>query len=185
MTTVLRSIGVNSPRTNCSKRSRASADGARASRRRSATAFSTALRRRRPSETVIALGAAAVAIVFRHIVFEIHVSRCSWMLCRNGSRINGFDICVTSEVLFVERQNPADAVYSHCGHQSRVVHLNSGDTAHNQQFAPFLMYGQTVRQQSQLVFKKPRPTIGFLRRKPVPIAVKRTSTSVPEFSNVL
>jgi hypothetical protein len=52
------------------------------------------------------------------------------------------------------------------------VHLNPGDIAHNKQFAPFLMYGQTIRQQPQLVFKKPRPTIGFLGRKPVPTAVK-------------
>src|SRR5208283_1736075 len=50
---------------------------------------------------------------------------------------------------------------------------------------PFLMYSQTVRQQPQLAFKQPRPTIGFLGRKPVPIAVKWTGTSVPEFSNVL
>jgi len=47
---------VNSPWTNCSNRTRASAGGARPSRRRSATAWSTALRRRRPSENVIALG---------------------------------------------------------------------------------------------------------------------------------
>lgn len=47
------------------------------------------------------------------------------------------------------------------------------------------MYGQTVRQQPQLVFKKPRPTVGFLGRKAVPIAVKWTSASVSEFSNVL
>jgi hypothetical protein len=63
--------------------------------------------------------------------------------------------------------------------------MNSGDIAHDQQFAPFLMYGQTVRQEPQLVFKKPRPTISFLGRKPVPIAVKWTSTSLPEFSNIL
>jgi hypothetical protein len=41
-------------------------------------------------------------------------------------------------------------VYSDCGHQSRIVHLNPGDIAHNKQFSPFLMYGQTVRQQPQL-----------------------------------
>jgi hypothetical protein len=51
---------VRSPWTNCSKRSRASAVGARPSRRRSETAFSTASRRRRLSETAIVLGAAAV-----------------------------------------------------------------------------------------------------------------------------
>ena len=88
-------------------------------------------------------------------------------------------------LLFVERQNRADAVYSHCGHQSRIVNLNPGDVTLNKQFAPFVVYGQTVRQQPQLVFKTPRPTISFLGRKPVPIAVKWTSTSVPEFSNVL
>jgi hypothetical protein len=66
---------VNSPWTNFSKRSRASAGGVRPSRRRSGTAWSTALRRKRPSETVIALGAAAAVVVFGSIVFEIHVSQ--------------------------------------------------------------------------------------------------------------
>lgn len=65
---------VNSPWTNFSKRSRC-ISGVRPSRRRSATAWSTALRRRRTSKTVIALDAGAAVIVFGSIVFEIHVSQ--------------------------------------------------------------------------------------------------------------
>ena len=99
--------------------------------------------------------------------------------------MNGFDSRITGKVSLVECQNPFDAVHPHCGYQSRIVHLNSGDIAHDKQFAPFLMYSQTVRQQPQLAFKQPRPTIGFLGRKTVSIAVKWTSTSAPEFSNLL
>ena len=84
---------VRSPWTNCSKNSRASAVGARPSKRRSATALSTALRLRRQSETVIALGAAAV---------DMSILSLSYLGAPNEPRIISKSMRVTEEWMFIK-----------------------------------------------------------------------------------
>src|ERR1039458_6331289 len=87
------------------------------------------------------------------------------------------------------------ALWSHAHHQrQQTFDLENGTIVHQYIRLACSRHCKTIRSCSsairrhssrKLVFKKPRPTIGFLGRKPVPIAVKWTSTSVPEFSNVL
>jgi hypothetical protein len=94
--------------------------------------------------------------------------------------MNCFDFSVASKVSLVERQNPFDAMYAHGGHQSRIVNLGTGDIVHNEQSAPFLVHGQTIRQQPQIVFKQSGATVGFGGISPYPL---RLSGRVQVFQN--
>jgi hypothetical protein len=44
------------------------------------------------------------------------------LLCRNGPRMNGFNICITSTVPVVKGQNPFDAMYSHRASRRSAAH---------------------------------------------------------------
>ena len=65
------------------------------------------------------------------------------------------------------------------------MNLNARDIVDDKQFAPFLMDGQTIRQQAQVVLKKPGTPVSLRRGQPVSIAVKWTGTGIPESRNVL
>ena len=99
--------------------------------------------------------------------------------------MNGLYVAITRKVPVVECQNPLYALYSHGGNQSRVVNLRSGDVVRDQQPSPLLVNCYAIGKQLQLVFEKPRPAIGLLRRKSVSIAIEWTGARVPELSDVL
>jgi hypothetical protein len=99
--------------------------------------------------------------------------------------MDGFDVLITGKVFFVECQNAFNAVYPHCGYQPRIVNLNAGNVMRNEQFAPFPVDRQTVRQQSQSIFKQFRTAVGFHGSKPVSIPIERTGASIPELRKVL
>jgi hypothetical protein len=77
--------------------------------------------------------------------------------------MDGFDAGVTCEVFFVESQNPFHGVHSHGRDQSRVVNLDAGDMVRDQEFSPFLMNGQSVGQEAQLLLKEAGSAAGFQR----------------------
>ena len=112
-------------------------------------------------------------------------SQSSGLFCYEDSRMGGLDAGVPGEILFVEGQNALHGMHVHCRHQSRIMNLNAGDMVRDEQFAPFLMNCQSVWQEPQLVLKETCPAVGFLRRKTVPVALKRPSAGIPEFSDVL
>lgn len=99
--------------------------------------------------------------------------------------MNGFNVRVTGKVPLVERQDAFHAVYPHSGCQARIVNLSARHIVDNEQSPPFLVDGQTIRQQSQIVFKQPGTAVGFGGSQPISIAVEWTGASIPEFRNVL
>lgn len=94
--------------------------------------------------------------------------------------MNGFDVSITGKVFLVECQNPFDAVDPHCGQQSRIVNLSARNIVNNEQPAPFLVHGQTIRKQSQSFFKRLGPAVGFRGSQPYPL---RSSRRVQVFQN--
>jgi hypothetical protein len=99
--------------------------------------------------------------------------------------MNGLDVGITYKVPRVERKNPFDAMHSHSGYQSCVMNLNAGDVVSDEQLPPFLMDGQTIRQQPQLALEELRATISFRGSQSVSVTIQRPSAGIPEFSNVL
>jgi hypothetical protein len=49
----------------------------------------------------------------------------------------------------------------------------------DKQVPPFLVHGQTVREEAELLFEESGSLVCFLRRKTIPVAVERASTRVP------
>ena len=60
------------------------------------------------------------------------------------------DVVVTEEILFVQRDEVADTVYLHGGHQVSVVHLNAPHSFDEDEASPFLMNLFVVDKESEL-----------------------------------
>ena len=61
--------------------------------------------------------------------------------------MNRLYVAITSKVLVVECQDPRDALYPHCGNESRIVNFHAGDIVRDQQPAPFLVNSQAIGKQ--------------------------------------
>jgi hypothetical protein len=99
--------------------------------------------------------------------------------------MKSFNTRIPSEILLIKGQYPSDPVHSHRSHKSCIVNLNSSNIVCDEQCAPLSVDWQTIRKQLQLVLKQPGPTVGFLRRKPIPIPIEWTRTCIPELCHVL
>ena len=61
--------------------------------------------------------------------------------------MNGLYVGITSKVLVVKCQNPADVLYTHRGNQSGVVNLHAGYIMRDQQPAPLSVNRDAIRKQ--------------------------------------
>ena len=90
-----------------------------------------------------------------------------------------------AEILGIERQQIRNSVHAHRGHHAGVMDLDTGDARRNHDSAPLLMCRFAVGGKREFGFDQSCALVRLCNRESEPVPISRSSTDVPEFSQVL
>ena len=90
-----------------------------------------------------------------------------------------------AKVLGIERQQIRNSVHAHRCHHTSVMDLDTGDARCNYDFPPLLMCCFAVGGKREFGFNQSSAFIRLCNGESEPVPISRSSTHVPEFSQIL
>ena len=95
------------------------------------------------------------------------------------------DVAESAKILGIERQQIRNSMHAHRCHHASVVDLDTGDARRNYDSAPLLMCCFAVGGKREFGFDQSCAFIRLCNRESEPVPISRSSTDVPEFSQIL
>ncbi len=95
------------------------------------------------------------------------------------------DAAEPAKILGIERQQIRNSVHAHRCHHASVMDLDTGDARRNYDSPPLLMCCFAVGGKREFGFDQSSAFIRLCNRESEPVPISRSSTDVPEFSQIL